>query len=187
MKMRNRKTVIAVFLVLACMLVGVGYAATNGTLDLTITANSAAQDFKVLFTEVKATEINDSATDGAALKVRSEGTYLVTGADANTVTMSTTQATLVVEGMALTTDYATVEYTIKNYNNYKVELTITDPTTTSFNVTGGFVDGEQLVKTIVVPANAEVSYQVTVGIKANAGHTSVQEKIVIGFTGKAVD
>ena len=187
MKMRNRKTIVVVFLVLACMLVGIGYAATTGGLDLTINASSAAQDFKVLFTKAQAKTINDSLPDGASLKVRCEGTYL-TANYANEATISTTSAAMVVEGMALTTDSVTIDFTIENFNNYNVELTEVAPTTTNFNVEGGFVStGDTLVDTITVDATSTVTYRVTVTLKANAGYESISEKIVITFNGKAVD
>lgn len=185
MTMRNRKAIIAAFLVLALMLVGVGYAATSGTLKLTVTASSGVQDFKVLFTQADANAIVDSQTDGATVKVRCEGTYLeVGGANA---TMSTTQAGMLVEGLALTTDSVTVDFTITNYNNYKVKLTRVLPNPEKFNVSGGFVSGSDLLEEIIVDADSTVVYRVTVSIKADSTHIQETEEFIINFTGEAVN
>lgn len=184
MAIRKRRAVIVAFLVIAMMLVGVGFAAIEGSINIKGEANSGKQDFNVVFIEAKATAINDSQNDGQAASVKVENTKLLVGAEpvvlgsgngAFTVSMT-------VENLAVSEDYVTVQFTIQNNNKVAMKLTPAALTTATFNVVGGFVvDGSsELAQSVEVAAEGgKATYSVTVSLKNDAYDEAQKESFTI--------
>lgn len=111
MTMRNRKTVIVAFMLVAVMLLGVGYAALTdsldigGTAEITKNAAEAAFDADVYFT--KATAL----TNGNTTSINAD----------NADKVSFTASSLATKG-----DKAIFEYEVSNYNDLKAVIAATD-------------------------------------------------------------
>lgn len=189
MTMRNRKTIIAAFLVLALMLVGVGYAAIEGTLTIEGTVGSTPQKFNVVFTNAHADDIVDSANDNAVPALSVQNTKLEEGNDLAIADLFTVSMT--VSGLATTEDSVTVTYTIKNHNKVDMKLTPTIAGASIFSVTGGFADGDdegtELDATSVVAAEGETTYTVTVKLADDGYDVVKSENFTITIAGVSVN
>ena len=186
--MKNRKTVIAVFVLLAAMLVGVGFAAITGSLTIEGTASSTAQKFNVVFTGAYVDAIWDEANDNAvpALSIQNTKVEQKKGIDIDnlfTVSMTAT-------GLAVTEDYVTVTYTIQNNNKVSMKLTPTVTGAKIFSVTGGFADGDddgtELDATTTVAAGGTTTYTVTVRLAADDYDVTQTETFTITLAGESV-
>ena len=185
MTMKNRKTVIAVFLVLALMLVAIGYAAISGTLTIEGTVSSTAQNFNVYFTGAKVDKINDSENDNAVPALSIQNTKVtetqeVTIANLFTVSMTAT-------GLATTEDYIQVTYTIHNHNKVDMLLTPSVSGNTLFDVDFGFADGDDsddlLDATTVVAAEGDTTFTVTVKLADDNLDETATENFTITIVG----
>ena len=182
MTMKNRKTVIAVFLVLALMLVAVGYAAITGSLTIEGTVSNQAQKFNVVFTAAKCDNIVDSENDNAvpALHVQNTKMEKTQTIDIdNLFTVSMTAA-----GLATTEDLVQVTFTIKNNNKVDMKLTPSITETNTFSVEDGF--GASMADTIVVAAEGETTYTVIVKLVDDGLDLSKTETFTITIAGASV-
>ena len=186
--MRNRKTVIAIFLILAAMLVGVGYAAITGSLTIEGTVSSSAQKFNVVFTSAKADEIHDSADDNAVPALSIQNTKMVMGDSIDISNLFTVSMTA--SGLATTEDYVTVTFTIKNHNKVAMKLTPVITGNSIFSVLDGFEDGEdegtELDDTKVVAAEGTTTYTVTVKLADDGYDETKTETFTITISGESV-
>lgn len=114
--MKNRKTVVVAFLLVAAMLLGVGYAALTDTLTLdgrvTIDMNQAGVNFdeKIYWSAAKITEsTNTSAED------------VITG-------QGTDDLNFTLHSLATKGDVVKMTCTIKNESNVRVKITVNEPT-----------------------------------------------------------
>lgn len=185
MTMKNRKTVIAVFLVLALMLVAIGYAAITGTLTIEGTVSNTAQKFNVYFTGAKVDKIVDAENDNAVPALSIQNTKVseletVTIANLFTVSMTAT-------GLATTEDFVQVTYTIHNHNKVDMKLTPTVSGNTIFDVDFGFADGddadEELDATTVVAAEGYTTFTVVVKLANDNLDETVTENFTITISG----
>lgn len=151
--MKNRKTVIVAFLLVAAMLLGVGYAAlsddlyVNGT--LTLDANKLADTFdkEVYFTnEGKQTTGTTGTEDTIAI-----------GVDANGDEKD--KVTFVVNSLKAVGEVATFTFKIQNDNDFVVTATPSTTFTNSYFTVAGPV-------TVDVPANGSADVTVTVTLNA---------------------
>ncbi len=126
--MKKQKFLAVTLVVIATLLLGVGYAAL-GQIDLTITGNLSAakwdsatsKDFKVYFDKSVTPTTSPSEADSSITVNAVYGT----GDEPTT-------ATLDVSGLKSKGDVATATYTIKNGSN-GMKATLTDPTVTWSN------------------------------------------------------
>lgn len=189
---KRRKLAIVTFVLLAVMLVSVGFAAITGDLSLTLNASSVPQHFNVKFTNATATKIVDSQNDGAAVMVSVENVKLATEGTSTKLgpqiagseeTAGVANITMNVENLAVITDYVTVDFTVKNFNNVDMQVGVNTPAMSIFTAEYGFVVSENLVKTIVIEAGTTATFRVTVKLASSAHATQNSEKIVFEFTG----
>ena len=184
---KRRKLAIVTFVLLAVMLVSVGFAVIEGDLTLTLNASSAPQDFNVVFTEAEAIAIVDSQNDGSAVMVSVENTKLEEVG--STVTIGGASgafvATMKVENLTVVGDYVTVDFTVKNFNAVDMQVTVKDPTMSVFAAEYGFhtVGVDTLAKTTVIGAGQSASFHVTVRLASSVHDTEASEKIVFEFDG----
>lgn len=183
---RKRKLAITTFVLMALMLVSVGFAAITGKLEISTTAKSGPQDFNVVFTSVKATDIVDSANDGKAVSVKVENTKLQKdvalpiGGDTGSFVVSMTA-----ENLATTGDYVTVVFTVTNNNKVAMKVTSAAVTTTIFSVEKGFVGtGSALEESATIAAGTSAQFKVTVKLISDAFDVEKEElfKIILNAT-----
>lgn len=167
---KRRRLAIAAFVLVALMLVGVGFATISGPLKITTTVKSGPQDFNVVFTSAKATAIVDSVNDGKAVSVKVENTKLAkdvalpVGGDTGSFVISMT-----CENLATTGDYVTVLFTVKNNNKVAMKVTPASVSTSTFDVDCGFVgSGTDLDNTATLAAGAEAQFSVTLKLISDA-------------------
>ena len=114
--MKNRKSILVVFLVMAAMLMSVGYAALTDTLTIIgnahIDMNAAGVSFdnRVYFS---ASEVVLSESTG-------------TGAEADVVSHTSDDATFTANKLAVKGEKSTFKFTIQNDSNVPVQITIAD-------------------------------------------------------------
>mgnify|MGYP003306990615 CR=1 FL=1 len=150
--MRNKKRIIIAIILIAILMLGIGYAAISNT-TLTISGNAISQpdpeNFKVHFVSGSATTSPDD-------------TDIITAS----VTGDTT-ATIAVKGLTMKDDVATATYTIKNDSNgiaAKLSAAITstpgeNTTASDYTVSTDFVNG-----TVLEPGQTTT---ITVSVKLN--------------------
>lgn len=141
--MKNRKTVIIAFLLVAALVLGIGYAAYSTKLFINGTAEVASE--AVAFT--KAVTITDAQT--------SDATY-------GTATIGDGQyATFKVFGMTQKDQRVTFTYTITNNSDVDVKVNCTTlPTTTAANSIFSVVQGMHSEVTIAKGTSAKVTVTV---------------------------
>lgn len=155
--MKNRKSVIVAFLLVAAMLLGVGYAALTDTLTITGTLAASADDFKeefdedIYFSAVKNITYSNSKTTGVTATVDAAG-------KPDDVTFTLEAGTLVNKD-----EYITLTYTIKSESDLPATVTLNDTinsdhfaVTTDWNTkelaAGGTIDVVVTVKLVKTPA-----------------------------------
>ena len=187
---RKRKLAIATFVLVALMLVSVGFAAITGKLEISTTAKSGPQDFNVVFTSATATKIVDSVNDGKAVSVKVENTKLEQGV---ALPIGGATGALVVsmtaENLATTGDYVTVVFNITNNNKVAMKVTPQAVTTSIFSVDSGFVGtGSALEDTATIAAGGSAKFSVTVKLISDAYDEAQEEtfKIVLNGTSEIV-
>ncbi len=147
--MKNRKTVVVAFLLVAAMLLGVGYAALTDTLniqgDFEVSQANAenAFDDDVYFSAVST---GDGYTAAIASDDNDKGTFKVTGLEGEDDTISIT-------------------YTIKNDNDFAVSVVI-DPVNTNTTNTEYFECSSDKGDTaFTIDANSTKDVVITVRLK----------------------
>ena len=168
--MKNRKTIIVGFILVACMIMGVGYAALSTTLRIDGQASVSAEAIEftenVIFTAAK----TDAPTFGTAA-----------------VNDGNQSATFTVTGMTRKDDAVHFTYTITNKSDHDVNLAVTiAPTTTAldskFTVTQSLAAGNHLVA-------SEASIDVVVTVKLNEDVNAAVDPVnyVIEYTATSVE
>ena len=185
MTMKNRKTVIAVFLVLALMLVAVGYAAITGSLTIEGTVSNSAQKFNVVFTKAHVDAIYDSENDNAVPALSIQNSKVEVNKDYEIAHLFTVSMTAT--GLATTEDYVQVTYTIYNHNKVDMLLTPTVSGNQKFDVDFGFADGDDaddlLDATTVVAAEGETTFTVLVKLATDNFDEGGTESFTITIAG----
>lgn len=156
--MKNRKTVVVAFLLVAVLLLGVGYAALTDALNINGRAN---------VTTGKAEEaLNEDVYFSAAEAVAAADDDPTKGTSglANTATILTDidRASFTVNSLALGGEKATFKFTVKNDSNH--EVTLSYPTVTITDLIG---DGEDDASTDSGVFTVEMAWE-----GANAGETA---------------
>ena len=160
--MKNRKIILVALALVACMLVGVGYAEIQREITIGGSASLQAQNFNVGFSSITWTGVTDNDTnDGATPAVSAERHTLVlnTAQDFSPVLF---QTSLTVTGLAKSGDSVVIDYVITNGNNVPMYLTTNVPTGTIFDFEGKFVDGATKSDTFILDSEDTVIYRVTV-------------------------
>lgn len=167
--MKNRKTVVVAFLLVAAMLLGVGYAALSDTLYVNGTFNLSAEDAdnsfekEIFFTDER---VVDSGTGDTADTID-------IGVDDDGDTDD--EIIFTVDSLAIVGEKAVFEYRIQNDNDFPV--TATPDTTfnnTCFNVTG--------IKEVEIGGNSFVTVTVTVELIAIPTDGSAVENVAYALT-----
>lgn len=112
--MKKRRTLIISLLLIAALALGIGYAATSGTLEISGEATTNEQSFNVVFTKAKLVEKTTTAkasTAGGA-ELTTEGTDL-----GNRQIVQLDVSELKNAG-----DYVTVEFTVENHNEFPMYI-----------------------------------------------------------------
>ena len=165
--MKNKKLFVGIVLLVAILLLGIGYAAISAV-PLSITGNLKAtpddENFKVYFTGTPSTVAGSKGT--------ATGTVDAT---------DPTKATINVEGLKAKGDTATVTYTVENGSPdlsaalsvktetvsnteyFSVDATVEDPTTVAAK---GKTTVTVVVSLIKTPVEAEVTSTVTIALDA---------------------
>lgn len=150
--MKNRRLVVAAFLLIAVICIGTAYAAVTDLLDIQGAAN------------VSAANVNSSFDDGIYF---SDATAEKTG-DTATVSSTNDKATFSANGLTVKGDTASFTFTIKNENKYAANVVprlTSNTTATHFAVTSEWEDGTAGTAGFDVAAESEVEYTVTVELK----------------------
>ena len=153
MTMRNRKSIIVTFMLVACMLLAVGFAAMNDTLDITGQAEVNYANAQSAFDE----EVYFSAV--------STGTGYSSEIITNTnPTLDKDVARFSVTGLSGEGDSVTMVFTITNDNSFAVSCVV-DPNTTVTN--SEYFDCVTNVGNNAFTIDAESTYdvEVTVSLK----------------------
>ena len=158
---KNRRTIIVAFVLVACMLIGVGYAAINTELfakgSVSLSAGAAAEevDTDVYFIDVQSVNCNSNidATDNDVVVIR----------------ITDTNSTMAVAG-----DHATITATVKN--DAAVPVTIVP----NFHNHESYLDGIDFstdAASYTCPANGEVDIIITATLT-----DTIASDLVIGST-----
>ena len=153
MTMRNRKAVIVTFMIIACMLMAIGFAALNDTLDITGQAEVNHANAQNAFDE----EVFFSAVSTG------EGYTAEIIANSNP-TLNADTARFTVTGLAGEGDSLTMTFTISNNNDFAVNCVL-DPVNTTvtnseyFNCTTNVADAP-----FTIAANGTYDVEVTVSL-----------------------
>ena len=175
--MKNRKIILVAFMLVACMLISVGYATIEKVLTITGEASFYAQKFNTGFKSVTLTTLTDHDTgDGANPSVSVEN---------NTLTLNTTRdlgnifaTSLTVTGLSCTEDKVVVEYVIENKNNVTIHLSPSITGNSIFSVDGEFDGGEE---TYDLAADATVIYTVTIALVSDSYDKNSSESFTISI------
>ena len=169
--MKNRRTVVVAFLLVAVLLLGVGYAALTDTLTIIGNAHidlSAAEntfDSKIYFSDAKAT-----STTG-------------TGTTADTASHTPDDATFTANKLAVVDEISVFTFTITNDSNVDAEITVastklsgaenpSNSNTEKFEVTYAYPQGTTIAAdggTITVVVTVKVIDPVTSATSATFG------------------
>ena len=139
--MKNKKTVIALTVLLAVLALGIGYATiTNITLNITGSTAATASDanFSVKFV--------DSGAE-------------ITGSNATGEVTSDNEATITVSGLTTKDDIATITYPVKNYS---ADLGASLTATVTENSNDDFFEVTPTFASSSIGANSETTLTVTV-------------------------
>lgn len=178
--MKNRRTIVMAFLLCACLIVGMGYAAVTDTLTIggktTISAEQANEDFgaDVYFskadladaTNITTLAISDASTDPADAKDKIDFTIVNTGSDMEFAVAGNT-ATFKFTVQNDGTADATLAFNITAPEGFSLVITPVDATNTTNKVSGNGNTAEFLATITIVKTpsatieNVEFSVTVT--------------------------
>lgn len=180
MTIRKKRLAIASFIVVALMLVSVGFATITGSLEIKTTLTSAEQKANVVFTKAVATTITDAEDDGRNVTVSVANTTLTQG---NSVTLGTENVgvfatSMTVSNLASESDVAVVTFTVQNNNNVAMKVTPDAITTTKFTVTAKFGGSDS----VVIDANGTAELTVTIKLDGAAFDQGSTEEFNIKLT-----
>lgn len=160
--MKNRKRIVVAFLLVAVMLLGVGFAAITGELTITGNLGSAAQKAEVVFTQVKVDWNDADAADGQIVgasveltPVQTSGSTVTLGSNGNGLFAVSISAL----GMAEKADNVTFDFTIENRN--KVDMYVT-PSFDESNLNAFSVTSDWNGTTKKIEAGQSMTYKLTI-------------------------
>lgn len=179
--MKNRRTVLLAFLLIACLCIGIGYAYVATDLVVKGTATTAVAVIDVEFSDAEVTGASsasgDSAHEGAIVSAST------VGAPGDT-TISFTAA-----GLTYDNDEVTATFTITNYNEYAVK--IADPTVSALvnfeSEIGGWGAGDSNAydaNVLTLEAGASEVFTVTVKLTAPSAD-KLNETFTVTFKASA--
>ena len=132
--MKNRKRIVVAFLLVAVMLLGVGFAAITGQLTITGNLTTGVQPFDVVFTQVALNIEEATTTDNVHPAVTIEKTAAaddsVTPIKNSAGEAGLPSVSFTATGLAQVGDKLELTFTIKNRNNVKMYVTPTMETNT---------------------------------------------------------
>lgn len=170
--MKNRKSVIVAFLLVAAMLLGVGYAALTDDLSIGVTAGANLDDYTeefqedIYFSAVSAVTYSNSKTTGASAIID----------EANDATKDTGKIEVAAGTLVNKGDSITVTYTIKSDSDLNATVTLAPITNSDhFTVTTNWNAAQNLT------AGGTVDVTVTVTLTTTPDET-VTESITLNFT-----
>ena len=147
--MKNRRNIIVAFLLCACLIVGVGYAALTDTLRIDGTATVKHENANNVF-------------DGCVVF----DTTITNGANQlDTIQYGTDADTANVTVNSLTVDGSTAVFTLKIKNNYQEAIYVTptiDATSSLYDPTLIGISSNWLSQTHEIAAESEIEYTLTV-------------------------
>ena len=149
--MKNRKTVVAAFLMAAVMLLGVGYAALTDTLTL---IGNATIDF-----EQAGINFDHKVYWSAGEVVSSPNAE-----DDNVGGINTDDATFVLHSLATKGDKAVLKFTIKNESNVPVIITVNEPSITGPGADKFDCDYDYSLQDKTIPSGGTMDVTVTVTV-----------------------
>lgn len=180
--MKNRRTVLLAFLLIACLCIGIGYAYVSKDLKISGTATTAVASIDVEFSAASIKSADSTKGDDAHKTAIQSASSV--GAPGDT-TISFTAA-----GLTYIGDSVTAEFTITNYNEYAVDIKSVDaPTLTAFTVNvEEFADGEDGTTvtgtTLTLPAGETETFTVTVTLN-DASANKLNETFTVTFNASA--
>ncbi len=178
MTMRNRNTVVVAFLLVAVMILAVGYAALTDVFTISGTANvltnqsSAVFDAKIYFLSAQYPTKEAGTTTGTSGIL-----------DAASVGSDPDQASFTVNSLALKDEYAIFTFVIKNESEFAATIAITqEPSSNSgyFDTDVAFPNGN------TIAAGGELTVQVTTTLIKNVTET-INVTTTIKMTATTVD
>ena len=163
--MRNRKRIIVSFMIIACMLMAVGFAALTDTLNLTgeaevdFSSANSGFDADVYFSDAVATNVeqNDSAN----------------------VTTDPDIARFSVRSLSAKDETATFTFTVKNDNEFDAYVKVNNEKSVNNNTE--YFKVEMSESQFTVPANGEYSFTVTVILLKTPQLDTIGDKITATF------
>ena len=169
--MKKRRTLIALFLLCACLVMAVGYAQLQSALSITggVDVTSKNTDLKVVFSDYTIATASEGKVTAAA-----DGT---------------TAARMTVSGISAEDEYVEVTFTIVNnmtdLNACVYEPSVTNNNKTDFTVTTTFVtDTDKDYKTLAPGAETTVTVKVTL---ERTHTTAANYSFTIGMVTKTPD
>jgi hypothetical protein len=174
--MRMRRTVIAIFLMVAVLTLGIGYAALSDSFGIEASANTPGFDTKIDFTAYDIIEgkrngetISDVETADTA---NNDYSISVTGLDAD----NADELTLAVDGFLATAgDFIKVEFTITNTSDFTVTLdtpTVTTNSGTNYSATAVLNATELSAKTGTATLTVTITMDSDVAADADSANGS---------------
>ena len=172
--MKNRKTVVVAFLLVAVMLMGVGYASLTDTLTLignaTIDLTQAGTNYDAKVYWSAATIVN---TTNTSTKDEVGG-------------VGTDDATFRLHSLATMGDKAVLKFTITNESNVPVEITVAEPTITGANLEKFSCGYTYSRADKIIPAGGTMDVTVTVTVSAPVTEAATAT-FSISYTANTVD
>ena len=158
--MKNRKRIVVAFMLVAVLLLGVGYAAVTNVLDIqgsvSVSANAAENEFNedIYFSGVlKGSELVQSIAAGDGL-----------GYTANINTNNNDKAQFTVTGIEKTGESETITYRIQNDSAYDAEVTLKTKSNTNEKFGFDFYFGTVGTQTATIAANGYVDVTVVISL-----------------------
>lgn len=159
--MRNRKVIVTAFLLVAVMLLGVGYAAVSDTLDIQGTA------------DINATDAGETLNEDVYFTGVMNGSVMVDaitpedglGYTAHINSQDNDMAHFTVSCLKAKDDHVTITYVVRNDSSNNVTLSLKNSSTTEdiFTVETELDDGA----TKVIPAGGTETVWVTISLNAD--------------------
>ena len=160
--MKNRKTIVVAFMLVAVMLLGVGYALVTNVLDVqgsvSVSATAAEKEFNkhIYFTGVV---VNGELKPDGVTPTEN------LGYTANINANNNDKAQFTVTGIETTGESEVITYRIKNDSDYEADITLKSKSNTEdqiFDFDYSFAEG---AKTTTIPSKSTVDVTVTVTLK----------------------
>ena len=163
--MKNRKTIIVSFMLVACMLMAVGFAALTDTLNLN---GEAEVDFNTA----------NSGFDADVYFAEAVANNAVKGDDA-LVTADNDIARFSVRSLAAKDETATFTFTVQNDNEFDAYVKVNEEKTLNNN--DEYFETSVDTPEFVVPANGTATFTVTVKLLKTPQLDTVGDKVTASF------